>query len=105
VGGLPCAIGDGGLLVDGHQTADWSAAIEGLLDDPARRELLSRKAVEHASHFSWEHTTDRLLEVYAESMVARTESAGSAGSAGPVALAASPVDDAADLSGALAVIP
>ncbi|HEX7535601.1 MAG TPA: D-inositol-3-phosphate glycosyltransferase [Dermatophilaceae bacterium] len=102
VGGLPCAIGDGGLLVDGHQTADWSAGIEGLLDDPTRRELLSRKAVEHASHFSWEHTTDRLLEVYTESMVARADSAGSAG---PVTSAASPVDDAADLSGALAVIP
>ena len=72
VGGLPFAIGDSGLLIKGHATADWSAGLEGLLDDPRRRELLSRKAVEHASQFSWERTTDRLLEVYTESMIART---------------------------------
>jgi len=74
VGGLPFAVGDGGLLVDGHQSADWSAALEGLLDDPHRRELLSRKAVEHASQFSWERTTDLLLEVYTESKIAHTVS-------------------------------
>jgi D-inositol-3-phosphate glycosyltransferase len=74
VGGLPFAIGDGGLLIDGHGTADWSAGLEGLLDDPDRRELLSRKAVQHASQFSWERTTDRLLEVYTESMMARAAS-------------------------------
>jgi D-inositol-3-phosphate glycosyltransferase len=71
VGGLPYAIGDGGLLIDGHRTANWSAGLEGLLDDPGRRALMSRKAVEHASQFSWEHTTDQLLEVYAESVIAR----------------------------------
>src|SRR4029078_7325635 len=54
VGGLPFALGDSGLLIDGHESADWSAGLEGLLDDPRRRELLSRKAVEHASQFSWE---------------------------------------------------
>jgi D-inositol-3-phosphate glycosyltransferase len=74
VGGLPCAIGDGGLLIDGHRTADWSAGLEALIDDPDRRALLSRKAVEHASHFSWEVTTDRLLEVYTESMIAQARS-------------------------------
>jgi len=72
VGGLPWAIGDGGLLIEGHRTSDWSAGLEGLLDDPGRRELLSRRAVKHASQFSWERTTDRLLEVYAESMMVRT---------------------------------
>jgi D-inositol-3-phosphate glycosyltransferase len=75
VGGLPFAVGDGGLLVDGHETAVWSAGLEGLLDDPHRRDLLSRKAVEHASQFSWEDTTDRLLEVYSESMSAQRSSA------------------------------
>jgi D-inositol-3-phosphate glycosyltransferase len=91
VGGLPFAVGDAGLLIKGHETADWSAGLEGLLDDPARRELLSRKAVEHASQFSWEATTDRLLEVYTESMIART---------------VSPIDDARELTGVpAAVIP
>jgi D-inositol-3-phosphate glycosyltransferase len=71
VGGLPHAIGDGGLLIDGHAISDWSAELEGLLADPARRDLMSRKAVEHASAFSWERTTDLLLEVYTESVIAR----------------------------------
>ena len=91
VGGLPFAVGDSGLLIDGHESADWSAGLEGLLDDPGRRETLSRKAVEHASQFSWERTTDRLLEVYTESMLART---------------ASPIDEARELIGVpAAVIP
>jgi hypothetical protein len=39
---------------------------------------LSRKAVEHASQFSWEDTTDRLLEVYTESMTPQASPALSA---------------------------
>ena len=65
-------MGDTGLLIKGHETADWSAGLESLLDDTDHRMLLSRKAVEHASQFSWEATTDRLLEVYTEATVART---------------------------------
>ncbi|MEP7192698.1 MAG: D-inositol-3-phosphate glycosyltransferase [Actinomycetota bacterium] len=102
VGGLPFAIGDGGLLIDGHRTADWSAGLEGLLDDPHRRELLSRKAVEHASRFSWERTTDRLLEVYTESMVTRAALASGTVSPGEVA----PPIDAMGIDGVpAAVIP
>jgi D-inositol-3-phosphate glycosyltransferase len=74
VGGLPFAIGDGGLLIDSHRSADWSAALEGLLDDRGQRDLLSHKAVQHASKFSWERTTDQLLEVYTESIFAQTSS-------------------------------
>jgi D-inositol-3-phosphate glycosyltransferase len=76
VGGLPFAVGNGGVLIDGHRTSDWSLALEGLLDDPGRRELLSREAAEHAADFSWERTTDRLLEVYTESMTAQAASPG-----------------------------
>jgi len=79
------------LLIDGHATTDWSAGLEGLLDHPDRRAALSRRGIEHAAGFSWERTTDRLLEVYTESMLART---------------ASPIDDARDLIGVpAAVIP
>ena len=74
MGGLPFAVGDAGLLIEGHETADWSAGLEGLLDHPRRREALSRKAVEHASQFSWEATTDRLLEVYTDAIINRTDS-------------------------------
>ena len=103
VGGLPFVVGPGGLLIDGHRTSDWSTGLESLLDDPGRRALLSRSAVEHASQFSWERTTDRLLEVYTESMTARsTPSFDSLASGGGVA----PIDDSAGLIGApAAVIP
>jgi D-inositol-3-phosphate glycosyltransferase len=91
VGGLPFAVGDAGLLITGHQTPAWSAALESLLENPDRRADLSRLGVEHASAFSWERTTDRLLEVYSESMFAQT---------------ASPIEDALGLVGApAAVIP
>jgi D-inositol-3-phosphate glycosyltransferase len=103
VGGLPFAVGDGGLLIQGHRTADWSQGLEALLDDPGRRELLSRKAVEHASQFSWERTTDRLLEVYTESRFARASSTNTLSSHDS---AASPIDDATELTGVpSAVIP
>jgi D-inositol-3-phosphate glycosyltransferase len=114
VGGLPFAIGDGGLLIDGHRTPDWSAALEGLLDDPHRRELLSRRAVQHASGFSWERTTDRLLEVYAESMVARvalptietSSSTASSNDPAPARETVSTMDAARGLTGVpAAVIP
>ena len=74
VGGLPFAVGDSGLLINGHETAEWSVGLESLLGHPDHRAALSRKGVEHASQFSWERTTDRLLEVYTESMIARTDS-------------------------------
>ncbi len=72
VGGLPFAVGDGGLLIHGHEAADWSAGLESLLNDTDYRMLLSRNAVQHASQFSWAATTDRLLEVYSEATAART---------------------------------
>jgi D-inositol-3-phosphate glycosyltransferase len=101
VGGLPFAVSDAGLLISGHDTADWSSALEGLLDDPARRALLSRKAVQHASRFSWERTTDRLLEVYTESVNARRVSLIDGNG-----VMASPIDDARGLAGVpAAVIP
>lgn len=68
VGGLPTAVGDAGLLVDGHDIPTWADALEGLLMDPDRRKVLSRKAVEHAALFGWDRTADRLYEVYVEAM-------------------------------------
>lgn len=70
VGGLPVAVG-GGVLVPTHRPADWSRALESLLDDPARCSELSRRAIAHARRFSWEETTDRLLEVYEQAAAER----------------------------------
>ena len=66
VGGLRTAISDGisGSLVDGHDPRAWSAVISRLLLEPQRRLLLSVGALTHASHFGWEHTARKTLDVY-----------------------------------------
>ena len=66
IGGLRTAVSDGisGCLVDGHDPKAWSAVISRLLAEPARRLLLSMGAVEHASHFGWENTARKTLDVY-----------------------------------------
>lgn len=74
VGGLPTAVGDAGVLVAGHAVPDWTDAVQGLLDDPAQRETLSRKAIHHSAQFGWEATTDRLVAVYRQAIHDRTHS-------------------------------
>jgi D-inositol-3-phosphate glycosyltransferase len=66
IGGLRTAVSDGisGSLVDGHDPKAWSAVISRLITEPARRLLLSMGAVEHASHFGWENTARKTLDVY-----------------------------------------
>ncbi len=64
IGGLPTAVGDAGILVDGHDPHVWANAIEAVLDDPDRRAELSRRAVERSRQFGWEATADRLAAVY-----------------------------------------
>ena len=68
VGGLPTAVGSAGILVDGHDTADWATAIAGVVLDPERRAGLSRASAEHAAAFGWARTAERLAEVYADAM-------------------------------------
>ena len=66
IGGLRTAVSDGisGSLVDGHDPKAWSAVISRLISEPARRLLLSMGALEHASHFGWEMTARKTLDVY-----------------------------------------
>ena len=72
VGGLPIAVGDTGVLVNGHHVAAWTDVVEKLLRDEERRAELGRRAVDHAQGFGWGKTTERLLEVYAEARRVRT---------------------------------
>jgi D-inositol-3-phosphate glycosyltransferase len=69
VGGLPTAVADGwsGLLVPGHEPADYAAAVRRLLDPPVRRRL-ARGALAHAGAFSWSATAARVLGTYSEAM-------------------------------------
>lgn len=64
VGGLPTAVRDGvsGVLVAGHDPADYAVAVRAVL---ARRELLAAGARRHAGRFSWDRTADALVEAYA----------------------------------------
>ena len=66
IGGLRTAVSDGisGSLVDGHDPRAWSAVISRLISEPQRRLLLSMGAIEHASHFGWENTARKTLDVY-----------------------------------------
>jgi len=66
IGGLRTAVSDGisGSLVDGHDPKAWSAVISRLITEPAKRLLLSTGAIEHASHFGWEMTARKTLDVY-----------------------------------------
>ncbi|MDQ1294606.1 MAG: D-inositol-3-phosphate glycosyltransferase [Actinomycetota bacterium] len=67
VGGLRTAVRDGvsGVLVQGHNPHRWGRALAGLLDDPGRRQAMSRGALAQASRFSWEMTVDGILDTYA----------------------------------------
>jgi len=66
VGGLTTAVRDGrsGLLVSGHDPADYARAFERIVRTPGLRDELSRGAVEQAARFSWDLTADRTIEVY-----------------------------------------
>jgi D-inositol-3-phosphate glycosyltransferase len=68
IGGLPTAVGPAGILVDGHDTADWATALGRVVLDPERRAGLSRACAEHAAGFGWSRTAERLADVYADAM-------------------------------------
>ncbi|WP_242891324.1 D-inositol-3-phosphate glycosyltransferase [Actinomadura litoris] len=70
VGGLRTAVADGesGLLIDGHDPADYAAALSRLHTEPGRHARLARGAVRHAQNFGWDVTVDRLIEVYTGAM-------------------------------------
>ena len=67
VGGLTTVVDHGrsGLLVDDHDPASWSTALERVLSDPALRSELADGALARSREFTWDATTDRTLELYA----------------------------------------
>ncbi len=64
VGGLPVAVGEGGVLLPSHDPQQWADTLGTLLADPARRSALASAGVRHAARFGWDHTVDLLDEVY-----------------------------------------
>lgn len=75
VGGLPVAVGDAGVLVDGHEPADWADALAATLarlEAPGGRDAWARTAVAHAQELSWGRTVDRLEQAYARVVEGRS---------------------------------
>ncbi|MCK2214974.1 D-inositol-3-phosphate glycosyltransferase [Actinomadura sp. ATCC 31491] len=66
VGGLRTAVRDGvsGLLLDGHDPAEWAQALRRFVTAPHWRDQLARGARGHAAAFGWQATASRLVEVY-----------------------------------------
>ena len=72
VGGLPTAVADdvSGVLVDGHDPAQWAKVLGELLRDPAGLQRLADGSRPHAERFSWDRTAEQLLGAYREAMEA-----------------------------------
>ncbi|HNA98159.1 MAG TPA: D-inositol-3-phosphate glycosyltransferase [Marmoricola sp.] len=66
VGGLPTAVAHNrsGLLIDGHEVADYANAFERVLLDDGLHQRLSAGAIEHAAEFGWDRTAKQTLGVY-----------------------------------------
>ena len=73
VGGLVTAVRDGesGILIPGHDPADYASACAWLLDDPARLEHMRLGARKHATEFGWGATADRIVGVYSDALAER----------------------------------
>ncbi|HEX4061093.1 MAG TPA: D-inositol-3-phosphate glycosyltransferase [Streptosporangiaceae bacterium] len=70
VGGLRTAVRDGvsGVLVNGHDPADYARAVRELVASPQRLASLSAGAIAHAARFSWTDAVDDLMAVYTGAM-------------------------------------
>jgi D-inositol-3-phosphate glycosyltransferase len=70
VGGLRTAVRDGasGVLVDGHNPAEYAQVITRLLSDHDMRTRLQAGAVIQASRFAWSQTATTMLDVYTEAI-------------------------------------
>ena len=73
VGGLGTAVDHGhtGLLVAGHEPADYARAIERLVRDQELRRRMSEAALRHARTFGWPRTAEDTLQVYEQAVLSR----------------------------------
>lgn len=61
-GALPEVCGDAAIYLDAHDPAAWTKAIADLADDDAVRARLVAAGRAHAANFTWDASTDRLIE-------------------------------------------
>jgi glycosyltransferase involved in cell wall biosynthesis len=63
-GGLPEAVGDGGILINDYRDpACWLSALRRLLDDRSTTQDLSEKAIANTRRFALRRELDRLVEI------------------------------------------
>lgn len=63
-GGLPEAVGQGGILIDDYSNPDrWLPALQGLLEDRSVYQNLSDKAIENTRRFVLRREVERLVEI------------------------------------------
>ncbi len=76
VGGLTTVVRHerSGLLIEGHDPADWSAALRRVIADEDFRIRLEAGALAQARQFAWERTATRTLEVYEQARAGMRES-------------------------------
>ena len=65
---LPEVVGEAGLLVDPHDPGAWASAINGLLDDPNRRERLRAAGRVRADRYQWPANAAALAAVYRQAL-------------------------------------
>lgn len=72
VGGLPVAVADGvsGRLVPGHGVGEWADALAEAVVTTDPRARWADGARAHAGRFSWDRTTEALLDSYVEARMA-----------------------------------
>nr|WP_247745256.1 D-inositol-3-phosphate glycosyltransferase [Streptomyces oryzae] len=70
VGGLPVAVCDGvsGVLVPGHDPANYARALRSFADDPARSARMGAAAARHARTFSWDRAAASTAAAYAAAL-------------------------------------
>jgi D-inositol-3-phosphate glycosyltransferase len=73
VGGLATAVRDGisGVLIDGHDPADYARVCAELLGRPEQLGRMRLDARRHAEGFGWKATAERTLEAYSDTMAER----------------------------------
>jgi D-inositol-3-phosphate glycosyltransferase len=66
VGGLPVAVRDGrtGVLVQGHDPADYARVLRDFADEPTRSARMGEAAARHARSFGWDTAAAATADVY-----------------------------------------
>ncbi|MBC2736263.1 MAG: glycosyltransferase family 4 protein [Desulfobacteraceae bacterium] len=66
-GALPEVVGDAGILVPPRDTPALAAAIEDLLDDPAKAVALGQRGYQRVqAHFTWQRAAEKTVAAYRE---------------------------------------